>query len=440
MVVVGVFRPVWVAGVVACLCGAFLVPAAAASSDLKLQRIGAQDRGPISRSSGQTRIVGGNFTTNSKYPWQASLAIFSGVEEFLCGASLIHPLIVVTAAHCLLEDDGDPLPGLEVLVVLGDTGLFEGNEVYEAIALLSPSYNPDANPATPKANDLALLVFDGPSALPRIQIAGLDERALWTAGREAFVTGWGTTSEGGEVSETLKEAMVPIIDDGACAQPGIYGGLGFDPPLMLCAGYLAGGQDSCQGDSGGPLQSPIDGGGFRLTGIVSWGEGCARPGKPGVYTRIAADPLLSFVRNAVPFLEQELSFPPQYRGINVVGSGARPPGCAAAEQALAAAGTTASSALSAGQRARKSSKAATRSLKRSAKHAKSARSAFNRASTSHGKRAAAKRLAKATKKLNGARRRARGARTRARRASKKLTQANAALTAASAHKTTTCGA
>jgi len=448
--VVGVFRSVWV---VACLCAAFLVPSgAAASSDLKLHRIGAQDRDLSSWSGGQTRIVGGNFTTNSKYPWQASLAIFSGAEEFLCGASLIHPLIVVTAAHCLLEDDGEPMPGLEVFVLLGDTGLFEGNEVYEAFAFLDPGYSPDANPAAPNANDLALLVFEGPSLLPRIQIAGPDERALWTAGREAFVTGWGTTSEGGEVSETLKEAMTPIIDDSICAQPGVYGGSGFDPSQMVCAGYLAGGQDSCQGDSGGPLQSPIDGGGFRLTGVVSWGEGCARPNKPGVYTRIAADPLLTFVREGVPFIEQELSFPPQYSGINVIGSGAAPktplavlgvappPGCTAAEQALATAGATASSALSASERAKKSSTVAIRSLKRSARNAKLARRALERASTQHGKRVAADRFAQATRKLKSAKRRARGARARARGTSKKLSQSNAALAAAAAHKTATCGA
>ncbi|WP_308402580.1 trypsin-like serine protease [Streptomyces sp. TBY4] len=50
---------------------------------------------------------------------------------------------------------------------------------------------------------------------------------------------------------------------------------------MLCAGFEKGGVDACQADGGAPLI--IDG---TLAGISSWGDGCARANKPGVYTRI----------------------------------------------------------------------------------------------------------------------------------------------------------
>lgn len=58
---------------------------------------------------------------------------------------------------------------------------------------------------------------------------------------------------------------------------------------MFCAGVAAGGKDSCQGDSGGPIVNSAK----TLVGVVSWGAGCARPGKPGVYASVGA--LSSFV-------------------------------------------------------------------------------------------------------------------------------------------------
>jgi len=105
----------------------------------------------------------------------------------------------------------------------------------------------------------------------------------------ATVAGWGATSEGGAGSDRLKEVALPIVSDAQCAA---HYGSSTVAATEVCAGYPEGGQDSCQGDSGGPFMVR-NGGSWLLAGIVSWGDGCARPGVPGVYAEVGA--LASFI-------------------------------------------------------------------------------------------------------------------------------------------------
>ncbi|NXG39024.1 TMPS5 protease, partial [Dromaius novaehollandiae] len=104
-------------------------------------------------------------------------------------------------------------------------------------------------------------------------------------GTRCWVSGWGYTSpDQAQVTETLKEALVPLIGTRRCNSSCMYGGE--LSARMLCAGYPHGQVDACQGDSGGPLVCQ-DGSTWRLVGIVSWGQGCGEPNHPGVYTNVA---------------------------------------------------------------------------------------------------------------------------------------------------------
>lgn len=42
-----------------------------------------------------------------------------------------------------------------------------------------------------------------------------------------------------------------------------------------------------QGDSGGPMSVARSDGRYMLSGVISWGIGCAERNQPGVYTRIS---------------------------------------------------------------------------------------------------------------------------------------------------------
>ena len=86
-------------------------------------------------------------------------------------------------------------------------------------------------------------------------------------------------------SRTLREVVVPLMPTNDCKR---WLRSNFHGPTMLCAGYAAGGKDACTGDSGGPLQCLSRDGRWKLTGITSWGIGCARAERPGVYTRVSS--------------------------------------------------------------------------------------------------------------------------------------------------------
>jgi secreted trypsin-like serine protease len=230
------------------------------------------------------RIVGGAPVLFKDQPWQ--IAMIRGFvpepqRSQFCGGSIIDNNWVLTAAHCVRNSivREDPT---RVNVVAGTPQYGLGGERLDVAEIHThPNYD-----SSTMEYDFALLRLSSPVTLGQT-VKLPDENMRVDEGTKACVTGWGATAEGGPGSVDLLGVAVPIVSNTVCNQPESYNGDIKDS--MLCAGERAGGVDSCQGDSGGPFWTTVGGGGVpTLTGVVSWGEGCARRLKYGIYARVSA--------------------------------------------------------------------------------------------------------------------------------------------------------
>ncbi|XP_062871599.1 trypsin [Trichomycterus rosablanca] len=238
----------------------------------------------------QGRIIGG--FAPAPYSIKYMVSIQTIIGQHFCGGTLINKYWVLTAAHCNVGAGN-------MRIVTGDysVSVYEGTEQYRMPHLLipHPQYNKTSNNADIMLIKLQTPVlvnnYVSPAPLPR-QGANMSE------GRVCRVSGWGFTTPNGGIPASLHTAMVPIVSSTRCNSTDSYNGNITEN--MICAGYAEGGTDACSGDSGGPLVCE-----GRVYGIVSWGNSCADPQYPGVYTSVAKfrkwidDTIFSFYGNCV---------------------------------------------------------------------------------------------------------------------------------------------
>uniref|UniRef100_A0A182N9T5 Peptidase S1 domain-containing protein n=1 Tax=Anopheles dirus TaxID=7168 RepID=A0A182N9T5_9DIPT len=225
-----------------------------------------------------SRIVGGQATGVNEFPWMARLSYFN---RFYCGGMLINDRYVLTAAHCVKG-----FMWFMIKVTFGehnrcdDSVRPETRFVLRAIAQKFSFLNFDNDIALLRLNDrVPITDFIRPICLP-------SDPSNAYVGTNGTATGWGTLKEDGKPSCILQEVEVPVLSNEVCSTQTNYTA-SMITDNMLCAGYLGVGEkDSCQGDSGGPLVAERDDKRYELIGVVSWGNGCARPYYPGVYTRV----------------------------------------------------------------------------------------------------------------------------------------------------------
>ncbi|XP_056662318.1 polyserase-2 [Monodelphis domestica] len=254
------------------------------------------------------RIVGGSDASVGDWPWQ--IALFWG-DFYMCGGSLISESWVLSAAHCVVQNH-TTIPPEMLFVVLGAHNQMSGAPGIRrnvSQVLVHEDY------LEAEIGDITLLQLSKPVNFSDLVQPVCLPRAThhFAHGASCWATGWGAITEKVDLNppRTLQQVELKILGEDACqclynntliAQNYTFT-LG---PGMLCGGFPEGRKDTCQGDSGGPLVCK-EGDQWFLAGITSFGFGCARRNKPGVFTAVAY--YEDWIRERVT--GHRVAFPPQ---------------------------------------------------------------------------------------------------------------------------------
>ncbi|CAG7824176.1 unnamed protein product [Allacma fusca] len=231
----------------------------------------------------ENRIVGGEAAGIGEFPWRCGM--FFKQEDnsmkLFCGCSVISHSYILTAAHCT-----NAFPGRQIYVNAGDYDLTNKTEVENQVLKVKQVIQHENYSIYTHDTDLSLLELERPLNFSRtISPVCLPWKFTTQNFTNGTVTasGSGLTAEGGNVSPIVRKVDLPLIPHELCQE---YYGVFRVSPNMICT-YTPG-KDTCQGDSGSSIDFKDEKTSqYYAVGITSWGSGCARDKKPGVYTRLA---------------------------------------------------------------------------------------------------------------------------------------------------------
>ncbi|NWS68697.1 FA10 factor, partial [Crotophaga sulcirostris] len=200
-------------------------------------------------------------------------------DEWFCGGTILNEYFILTAAHCTSQ-----YKDLRVIVGMVDREKEDLSRAMHRVEEITVHAKFDNKTYD---SDIALLKLKEPITFSEDVVPAClpeEDFANNVLMNQSFgiVSGFGNTFERARPVEKMKVLQIPYVDTNTCK-------LALDSPVtsnMFCAGYDQDGKDTCQGDGGGPHVTRYNGTYF-VTGIISWGEGCGRAGKYGVYTKLS---------------------------------------------------------------------------------------------------------------------------------------------------------
>jgi len=239
---------------------------------------------PSDSNNFTSRIVGGDEAGEGQFPY------FVEMSGSGCGGALISPDTVLFAAHC--EDN----QGMQVIIGSWrpNVGSYRGDASKEPVIRHCDEWipHPDFGSGGHHLNyDVALCKLNHPTYIDEsfVTLKLNDEGDFPKKNDDLIVMGQGVLAQAGGAPDILHNVTVPTLTNEDCNKREMY--YGEITNAMFCAGFTDGGKDSCQGDSGGPIVKRVyEEGKFTdyHVGVVSWGIGCAKRNKPGVYARTSS--------------------------------------------------------------------------------------------------------------------------------------------------------
>ncbi|OLY85525.1 Trypsin epsilon [Smittium mucronatum] len=237
------------------------------------------------------KVINGVQVQTGTFSYAAFIYSDYGNEGSACTGSLIAPNVVVTAAHCLFDEDIETNPS-QITVSVGSIYNIKYNTDIYSVSKSIPHPQYDADTAI---NDIGLLILSRNTDVKTF--AKIYDSSI-TTDMKATVAGWGVTSNSNTstVSDVLMSVPLEITESSQCK---IY-----NPEYTnnnggsICTATQDN-QDSCYGDSGGPL-ALSSASGYPLLGLTSFGNGpsaalyansgqrppCAVNGGFGYYTHL----------------------------------------------------------------------------------------------------------------------------------------------------------